>query len=100
MAETTHTPMTPERLARLRHLAAYATYRVPGLSNNLRDPLIEADASDDMLELCVAVATRAELLDALKAFCGDYEATPTTDDTSLKAAYLHALEVIVRAEGR
>lgn len=40
------------------------------------------------------------LLDALRSFCGDYESTPTTSDTSLKAAYLHALAVIQKAEGR
>lgn len=40
----------------------------------------------------------SDLLDALRAFCGDYESTPTTGDTSLKAAYLHALEVIAKAE--
>lgn len=44
-------------------------------------------------------AERDDLLDALRAFCGDYEATPTTSDTSLKAAYLHALTVIAKAEG-
>jgi hypothetical protein len=46
------------------------------------------------------IAAAPELLDALRAFCGDYESTPTTSDTSLKAAYLHALEIIAKAEGR
>lgn len=46
------------------------------------------------------IAAAPELLDALRAFCGDYESTPTTSDTSLKAAYLHALKVIAKAEGR
>lgn len=40
-----------------------------------------------------------DMLDALRAFCGDYEATPTTDDTSLKAAYLNALAVIAKVTG-
>ena len=46
------------------------------------------------------IASAPDLLDALRAFCGDYEATPTTNDVSLKAAYRHALDVIAKAEGR
>lgn len=45
------------------------------------------------------IASSPDLLDALRAFCGDYESTPTTSDTGLKAAYLHALAVIAKAEG-
>ena len=45
------------------------------------------------------IATAPDLLDALRAFCGDYESTPLKIP-ELQAAYLHALTVIAKAEGR
>ena len=46
------------------------------------------------------IAAAPELLDALKAFCGDYESKQETRDISLTAAYQHALTIIAKAEGR
>ncbi len=41
----------------------------------------------------------AALLDALRAFCGDYESLPVTDP-SLHTAHQHARAAIAKAEGR
>ena len=56
--------MTPERLARLRFLANFATYHVPGGDHASSANMMDADAGDDMLELCDALkseATRAAM---------------------------------------
>lgn len=45
------------------------------------------------------IAAAPELLDALRAFCGDYESTPFKIP-EIHAAYRHALAVIAKAEGR
>jgi hypothetical protein len=45
------------------------------------------------------IAAAPDLLDALKAFCGDYESTPL-QIPEIQAAYRHALTVIAKAEGR
>lgn len=53
--------MTPERLAQLRQFANYATYHVPlpdvrfPNPNPAPDALRDADAGDDVLELCAAL---------------------------------------------
>ena len=45
------------------------------------------------------IAAAPDLLDALRAFCGDYECTPL-QIPEIQAAYRHALTVIAKAEGR
>lgn len=45
------------------------------------------------------IAAAPDLLDALRAFCGDHEATGF-ECAGLNAAYQHALSVIAKAEGR
>ncbi len=45
------------------------------------------------------IAAAPELLDALRAFCGDYESCPL-QILEIHAAYRHALTIIAKAEGR
>jgi hypothetical protein len=56
--------MTPERLAHLRFLANFATYHVP--RGTVDETLLDADAGDDMVALCDAVAASAALLASCK----------------------------------
>jgi hypothetical protein len=53
------------------------------------------DAADARL-----MTAAPNLLDALKAFCGDVESQQETRETSLHAAYQHALTIIAKTEGR
>ncbi len=59
----------------------------------LRMPRLEAEANARL------IAAAPELLDALRAFCGDYESCPL-QIPEIHAAYHHALGVIAKAEGR
>ncbi len=55
---------------------------------------------DEHAEFIVrACNAHADLLDALRSFCGDHEATGM-ECAGLNAAYLHAKAVILKAQGR
>ncbi len=56
--------MTPERLAQLRQFARYVAYHVPVAKAPAG--LDDADAGDDLLELCEAVARSAALVAAVQ----------------------------------
>lgn len=72
-------------------LAHYGQQRHVGNIPELSRATAEADAR--------LIAAAPELLDALRAFCGDYECTPL-QIPELQAAYRHALTIIAKAEGR
>lgn len=46
------------------------------------------------------IAAAPDMLDALKAFCGDMESLGGSPAVGLRTAYEHALAVIAKAEGK
>lgn len=92
--------MTAERLAQLRRFAHYVAYHVP--TAELVMGLNDADAGDDMLELCDATAAASELLNAARLAVTAIGGT--RDDFGLKLelekAYLALRAAIAKAEGR
>jgi hypothetical protein len=96
--------MTPERLAQLRDRVIFATYHVPDYAIAERDALKDADAGEDMLELCDAVAVASELLAALKRIVACDEHDPDGLRDTWRDLTYRSIEIartaIAKAEGR
>ncbi len=100
--------LTPERVSHLRLLANFATYVVPPNRTEVwAGYLTDADAGDDILELCAAVDVGVELLSALKHLMQAYESVlpglakiAVQDYALINDAPVAAERAIAKAEGR